>query len=337
VIIEGKIRLIISKLDAILILIRIKRKLYVFMTSLESECKSRLRLLQRACAFTFIIFLLTLSFRTFADSKPFVNPLPPAVYYSEITQNYPYERKTSANFGGSSIGAAHTFISPLHSEENSILQPPYVQAKVNYTHNQPAVFTGAPYYQYTWPVSATAIATMQYYISPVEDPMLPDLSNDAVLVIGKVKAFISNSNPDLYNETHTYAFLSITQDLRNLAGFRLATEGYGEINKGLAKDQEEISFLMAEGSVAMVTIQVFASTAPRPVGYQEHETHSEAFVDPIFTIAPSFLLTHPGYSIMVSPGVYNGVSTIPEPETYAMLLAGLGVIGLIARRRKQTS
>jgi hypothetical protein len=31
------------------------------------------------------------------------------------------------------------------------------------------------------------------------------------------------------------------------------------------------------------------------------------------------------------------VPTIPEPETYAMLLAGLGLIGFIARRRKQVS
>ena len=27
-------------------------------------------------------------------------------------------------------------------------------------------------------------------------------------------------------------------------------------------------------------------------------------------------------------------SPIPEPETYAMLLAGLGLLGFIARRRK---
>jgi hypothetical protein len=26
---------------------------------------------------------------------------------------------------------------------------------------------------------------------------------------------------------------------------------------------------------------------------------------------------------------------VPEPETYAMLLAGLGVLGAVARRRKQ--
>jgi hypothetical protein len=28
------------------------------------------------------------------------------------------------------------------------------------------------------------------------------------------------------------------------------------------------------------------------------------------------------------------VSTIPEPETYAMLLAGLGLIGTMVRRKK---
>lgn len=31
------------------------------------------------------------------------------------------------------------------------------------------------------------------------------------------------------------------------------------------------------------------------------------------------------------------VATIPEPETYVMLLAGLGLVGFIARRRKQIS
>ena len=28
------------------------------------------------------------------------------------------------------------------------------------------------------------------------------------------------------------------------------------------------------------------------------------------------------------------VTLIPEPETYALMLAGLGVVGLIARRRR---
>lgn len=33
--------------------------------------------------------------------------------------------------------------------------------------------------------------------------------------------------------------------------------------------------------------------------------------------------------------VSDGVAAVPEPETYAMLLAGLGMLGFVARRRKQ--
>ena len=33
---------------------------------------------------------------------------------------------------------------------------------------------------------------------------------------------------------------------------------------------------------------------------------------------------------------FDQVAAVPEPETYAMLLAGLGLIGFMARRRKQT-
>jgi len=36
------------------------------------------------------------------------------------------------------------------------------------------------------------------------------------------------------------------------------------------------------------------------------------------------------------PGVEFWVTSVPEPETYAMLLAGLGLLGLAARRRNQT-
>ena len=54
--------------------------------------------------------------------------------------------------------------------------------------------------------------------------------------------------------------------------------------------------------------------------------------------------THEGFYVVpsYSTNTWNdktfavwSVSPVPEPETYAMLLAGLGVMGFIARRRKQ--
>ncbi|MDP1672545.1 MAG: FxDxF family PEP-CTERM protein, partial [Burkholderiales bacterium] len=35
--------------------------------------------------------------------------------------------------------------------------------------------------------------------------------------------------------------------------------------------------------------------------------------------------------------VGSSVSAIPEPETYAMMAAGLGLLGFVARRRKKTA
>lgn len=47
------------------------------------------------------------------------------------------------------------------------------------------------------------------------------------------------------------------------------------------------------------------------------------------------LKTNPFYAMAVHPGdVGTVVASVPEPETYAMLLAGLGVIGAVARRRQ---
>ncbi|XVJ69088.1 MAG: PEP-CTERM sorting domain-containing protein [Rhizobacter sp.] len=52
--------------------------------------------------------------------------------------------------------------------------------------------------------------------------------------------------------------------------------------------------------------------------------------------AGSYYLNVTGIATGPQGGLYNGaisVAAVPEPETYAMLLAGLGVMGFIARRR----
>ncbi len=59
-----------------------------------------------------------------------------------------------------------------------------------------------------------------------------------------------------------------------------------------------------------------------------------------FTTGPTtggtYYLSVSGISNGAQGGLYNGaisVAAVPEPETFAMLLAGLGVMGFIARRR----
>jgi hypothetical protein len=51
---------------------------------------------------------------------------------------------------------------------------------------------------------------------------------------------------------------------------------------------------------------------------------------------------NPAYELWTEAGAPIGsigmtyhVTAVPEPETYAMLLAGLGLLGFAARRRKQ--
>jgi len=56
--------------------------------------------------------------------------------------------------------------------------------------------------------------------------------------------------------------------------------------------------------------------------------------------AGNYYLQVEGSVIGKAGGKYSGdiaVSPVPEPETYAMMLAGLGLLGFSARRRKQKS
>lgn len=55
---------------------------------------------------------------------------------------------------------------------------------------------------------------------------------------------------------------------------------------------------------------------------------ASSFIDPVFT------LSDPNLTLTFSQGVGNSFAApVPEPDTYAMMIAGLGVLGFMARRK----
>jgi hypothetical protein len=73
------------------------------------------------------------------------------------------------------------------------------------------------------------------------------------------------------------------------------------------------------------------------VEYEAAQTPSFAagvYLDPVFTIDPTFLQENPGYSLEFSDGIGDLPDSAPEPATWAMMLAGLGGLGATMRRKR---
>jgi len=86
-------------------------------------------------------------------------------------------------------------------------------------------------------------------------------------------------------------------------------------------------FHLVDTPLALVTdhpYQVFL-TAEMSLG--SYPGTATAFVDPMFEVPD-------GYTLVLSPGISNGV---PEPATWAMMLVGLGGLGAVLRRRRATA
>jgi hypothetical protein len=60
-----------------------------------------------------------------------------------------------------------------------------------------------------------------------------------------------------------------------------------------------------------------------------------SYIDPHLEINAAFLAANPGASLTLTAGVGNEVLAVPEPGSYALLLAGLGVVVIQARRLKR--
>lgn len=65
-------------------------------------------------------------------------------------------------------------------------------------------------------------------------------------------------------------------------------------------------------------------------------TTADVRVDPLITIDPVWLISHPGYSVQTEAGFGNALP-VPEPKSWALLLAGLGIVGAARRCRDARS
>lgn len=84
---------------------------------------------------------------------------------------------------------------------------------------------------------------------------------------------------------------------------------------------------LSNGSLAFIA-EIYAGN------YSDPSLNAPLIIDPTITLTGLYQ----GVTVTTSSGYsYTGVSAVPEPETYAMLLAGLGLIGFIAYRRKNNA
>ena len=75
------------------------------------------------------------------------------------------------------------------------------------------------------------------------------------------------------------------------------------------------------------------------VNYSPTVSVSTVVLDPVTLNAGTYTLQVTGNVAGLAGGSYSGVlnvAAVPEPETYPMMLAGLGMIGCMARRKKKS-
>ncbi|MDF0378834.1 MULTISPECIES: PEP-CTERM sorting domain-containing protein [unclassified Methylophilus] len=137
-------------------------------------------------------------------------------------------------------------------------------------------------------------------------------SNQLQTSVANFNSYMTNNNAlDNHNSVEDGASVVTTNTSQAYAGRAVAYGATGRINA-----QGHVSMNNMDQSMTVVQ-QLTGATAASPVAFN--------------------VLSGPNgdYTFkMTSTGLLEFVIPVPEADSYAMLLAGLGVIGLVARRRK---
>lgn len=157
-----------------------------------------------------------------------------------------------------------------------------------------------------------------------------------------------------YGATTAFSIQTVNSSVSTYSSFQSYLQGdcrapiclqYTTFNASYTSVQSDRSHVNGtfEGTLDMLTgangtvigvVQLFAG-AGLDVGFVP--ASASAFIDPHLEIDAAFLALNPGATLTITAGVGNditGVSAVPEPETYALMLAGFGVLGWMGRKRR---
>ncbi len=167
-------------------------------------------------------------------------------------------------------------------------------------------------------------------ISFISDAPMPTATGDHIFIYG------------------TYGGMSPEPDFHSISSFTSSDGVYTITDRsvpafaGHSGFGPDLSvFIAVDSQGAIATFQMIASVYLGESDYNKHGIGASFYANrPSETANMSIATVNDNrgtiYSASTtSPGHWT-VTAVPEPETYAMLLAGLGLIGAIAHRRKAT-